>query len=468
MKAALYARVSTDEQAEEGFSISAQVNQLQEYCNKNNIEVYTAYVDEGVSAKFSDENKRPQFNQMIKDAEKNLFNIILVHKYDRFARNVELSQKIKRQLKKANVNVISMSEPIEDSPIGFFQEGILELLAEYYIRNLAAESKKGHIERASQGYHNGSVPYGYKVDHNHPAKMSINEEQANIIRLIYDMYVNKGYGSTKIAITLKKMNLPAACGDNWAHYTVNRILKNVKYAGKISYLDGIYDGKHDPIIDMETFELTQRYIKDRTWKREPRGVNFQKHFLLGLLRCGECKKAFSILSAKSKKNKYGIRNDKKFNYYRCNNYGHLDSVNRCTNNKRYNAEQFEPYIINYLKEIMSELPTEIQIKQKVDIIQILKDRKNKILAELNRAKKAYLAGVFTLEEYTDIKNNLDKELKETNKPTETNREAFKDKIKTILDEFEAAETPPEKRTVLKKIIDVIYIYPDKIEIIFIE
>lgn len=163
MKAALYVRVSTEEQAEEGFSIDAQINQLTEYCNKNNIEIYKPYVDE-VSAKYSDEKKRKYFEQMLRDAENKLFNLIVVHKYDRFARNVELSKRVKRQLKDGGVNVISMSEPIEDSPIGFFQEGILELLAEYYIRNLSQEVKKGMRERVKQGMHNGSVPYGYKIE----------------------------------------------------------------------------------------------------------------------------------------------------------------------------------------------------------------------------------------------------------------------------------------------------------------
>ncbi|MDP4121019.1 MAG: recombinase family protein, partial [Bacillota bacterium] len=88
MKAALYVRVSTMEQAEEGFSIPAQIKQLQEYCKKNNVEIFTVYADEGISGQ---KENRPAFQKMIKDAEKGLFNIILVHKYDRFARNTELS-----------------------------------------------------------------------------------------------------------------------------------------------------------------------------------------------------------------------------------------------------------------------------------------------------------------------------------------------------------------------------------------
>jgi len=169
MIAALYVRVSTTEQADEGFSIAAQIRLLSEYCQREEIKIYNIYADEGISGQ---KENRPEFQKMLKDAQNKNFDIIIVHKFDRFARKVELSQRVKRQLKSAGVNVISMTEPIEDSPIGFFQEGIMELLSEYYVRNLSLEVKKGHIERAKQGLHSGPVPYGYNQD------MTINAEHA--------------------------------------------------------------------------------------------------------------------------------------------------------------------------------------------------------------------------------------------------------------------------------------------------
>lgn len=465
MKAALYVRVSTEEQAEEGFSISAQINQLTEYCKRQNIEIYNAYVDEGVSAKYSDEKKRPQFEQMLKDAEKKLFNIIVVHKYDRFARNVELSQKVKRQLKKSSVQVISMSEPIEDSPIGFFQEGILELLAEYYIRNLAQESKKGHVERASQGLHNGSVPYGYKVDHSIESQMSVNQEQAKIIRLIYDMYINQGYGSTKISRILNETGIPSSTGGQWVHYQVNHILQNPKYIGKISYDGNIYDGKHEAIIDEQTFELAQRFRKERTWPREYRGANFSKFLFLGILRCGECGKVFRV------QNSERCRPDRptsKF-YYTCNSANHYDTIYKCDFKKYFNVVKTEDILLSELKNIMDGFIDDVIIEKHTPEIDIVSERKTILKNKLDRSKQAYLSGIFTLKEYIEERTKLEKELSEIKStPVEKKNDIklLRKKMKNCFERFKKTESIPEKKAILKEFIKEIKIYKNKTEIIF--
>lgn len=464
MKAAIYCRVSSEEQLE-GFSMAAQLNALNKYCIDNGIEIYNTYMDEGVSAKYSDENKRPGFNSMIKDAEKGLFNIILVHKFDRFARNVELSQSIKNRMKKANINVVSITEPLEDSPMGFLMGGLHDLFAEYYIRNLAQESKKGHVERARQGYHNGSVPYGYKRSDNN--MMVINEEQAKVVRMIFDMYVYKGYGSTKIANILNDMHIPSAVNGQWAHFTVNRVLKNVKYIGKILYDDNIYDGSHEPIIDIETFNQVNSYMKDRTWKREPRGANFEKFMLLGLLKCGECGKVFRVLNAKNSTKGKRITS---FYYYMCNNASHMDAKNRCTNKIYLNTTKFEAEIIKYIEDVSNGLQQTNDIVKPLDLGEIIEDQKKKINAELARAKKAYLAEVFSLEEYKETKERLEKELKELSKPIKstpkTDSKELQNKIKSVWDKFLLAETPAEKRSILKTFIEHIYVYKDRIRVRF--
>ena len=131
--------------------------------------------------------------------------MILVHKFDRFARKIELSHRIKEHLKKHKVNVISITEPVEDSPIGFFQEGLLELLAEYYVKNLSKEVKKGHIERASQGLHNGSVPFGY-YSNKSSGPLLIKEDETETVRLIYEKYL-AGEGCMLIARWLQRNNV---------------------------------------------------------------------------------------------------------------------------------------------------------------------------------------------------------------------------------------------------------------------
>jgi site-specific DNA recombinase len=461
MKAALYVRVSTEDQATEGFSIPAQLTQLNEYCRKNNLEIHDTYIDEGISGQ---KENRPQFQRIIKDAEKGLFNIILVHKFDRFARKVELSQRIKNQLKKCNVQVISISEPLEDSPMGFFVGGLHDLLAEYYVRNLAMESKKGLVERASQGLHTGQVPFGYRTDGN--GHMFINEDQAKIVKWIFSMYINEGYGSTKIACILNEHGIKTAVNGQWAHNSVNRILKNVKYIGKIYYDGEVYPGKHEPIISEDTFNLTQRYITERTWKREYRGANHSKFILLGLLRCGICKKAMRVNTYKSKVGERKILGY----YYLCNHYTHMDSVHRCSHSKNYNTEKLENYIFNDLKTITKKVLVNCNIKENISVNDVLSNQKNKLSMELSRAKQAFLSGVFTLDEYTEIKNKIDADMAIIEKSLASKEDKagkMKVKIKNAMEKFEQAETIPEKKNILKEIIECIYISPDKIYIDFV-
>ncbi len=470
MKAALYTRVSTEEQVE-GFSLAAQLNALTKYCEDNKIDIFEVYSDEGVSGQ---KENRPQFQRMLTDADKKLFGVILVHKFDRFARKVELSQKVKNKLKKSDIAVISITEPLEDSPMGFFVGGLHDLLAEYYVRNLAIESKKGHVERASQGQHNGSVPYGYKID-KLTGDMVIREDQAAIVRLIYDLYNNKGYGSTKTAAYLNENRIDTAVRGTWNHFTVNRILKNPKYMGKILYDGNIYDGVHSPIISQEDFELAQKNRGDRTWKRSYRGANFEKFVLLGLLKCGQCGFTITLFATYSKKKHNGKINRRTSQfYYACNHRTHYipGQPHPCSNHKYRAAAKLQKYVEDFIKtHVLDHIDSDLRVSRKTPITGILDARKEKVIAEKSRAKAAYLAGVFTLDEYTDLKNNHDAELAEVQLLKEKEAkgpdlEIFRSKVKSAWDEYELAETPPEKRRILQKFIESILLFEDRIEIIF--
>lgn len=460
MKAALYIRVSTEEQVD-GFSLAAQLNLLQKYCENNSLGIFDVYADEGVSGQ---KENRPEFQRMLRDAERKAFNIILVHKYDRFARRVELSQRVKNQLKKNGINVVSITEPLEDSPMGFFVGGLHDLLAEYYVRNLAIESKKGHVERARQGLHNGSVPFGYKIDQN-TGMMVINEEQATIVKQIFHMYNHQGYGSTKIAKILNENKVRTAVNGEWAHYTVSRILKNPKYIGKILYDGEIYAGKHEPIITEDEFRLVHKNMKDRTWERRYRGVNYERFVLLGIAKCGECKRAYGIsVVRKSTRNRVNS-----LHYYFCNGGAHQSG---CTNNKHHQAVKLEKLVLDNIKKATEIIPDGVTIINKEPVFNLYDNKKKKIEKELKRAKEAYLAGVFSIQEYKELKEKYVAELKEIGKQlkkdTDENlKRKLQGKIVDAWGRIEAAETAPEKRTILQEFIDRIYIYKDRIEIIFV-
>ena len=179
MKVAVYARFSSDNQRQE--SIDAQIRAIKTYCDKNKYDIIHIYQDEAQSAKT---DKRTQFAQMIRDSKDVIFQAIIVHKLDRFARNRYDSAYYKRLLKNNGVKLISVLEQLDDSPESVILESVLEGVAEYYSLNLAREVKKGMNENALKALHNGGIaPLGFHV--NPDQSYSINPSEADSILLIF-------------------------------------------------------------------------------------------------------------------------------------------------------------------------------------------------------------------------------------------------------------------------------------------
>jgi len=160
MTAVIYARYSTDSQREE--SIEGQIRECTAYAEKNGFTVVKHYIDRAVSAKT---DNRPQFQQMIKDSERGIFDVIIVWKLDRFARNRYDSARYKTQLKRNGVKLVSATEVISAGPEGIILESVLEGYAEYYSADLSEKVVRGMTENALKGiYNGGTIPFGYMID----------------------------------------------------------------------------------------------------------------------------------------------------------------------------------------------------------------------------------------------------------------------------------------------------------------
>lgn len=153
MKAVIYARYSSENQREE--SIEGQLRECTAYCKKNDITIVRSYIDRALSAKT---DNRPDFQRMIKDSAKGLFDVVLVWKLDRFARNRYDSAHYKAQLKKFGVRVLSATENISEGPEGIILESLLEGMAEYYSAELSEKVIRGHTENALKCKYNGGTP----------------------------------------------------------------------------------------------------------------------------------------------------------------------------------------------------------------------------------------------------------------------------------------------------------------------
>ena len=224
-RAALYARFSSDNQRTE--SIDAQIRAMATYCQQRRIAIVDTYIDE---AKSATTDRRPSFQQMIADSSMHTFNIVLVHKLDRFARNRYDSAVYKRELKKNGVQVYSVLENLDNSPESIMMESVLEGMSEYYSQNLAREVMKGMRETALQCKHTGGKPpLGYDVD---PVshKLVINPQEAEAVKLIFEMY-SEGSGYSEILTTLHNMGHKTKNGKDFQKNSLYSILSNPKYQG---------------------------------------------------------------------------------------------------------------------------------------------------------------------------------------------------------------------------------------------
>ncbi len=284
--AALYARVSTEEQTD-GYSLEAQLAAMRDHAARQGWQVVAEFVDAGYSART---DNRPQFKAMIAEAKARRFDIILVHKFDRFARSREHSVTYKALLRKLHISVQSVLEPTDpDSPSSIIFEGMLEVMAEWYSANLSQETQKGKRQRAHSGLYNGTLCYGYQKGQEgipipHPF-------EAEGVRQAFQAYATGAYSDKDIADLLNALGHRARSTWGirpWSKDSVTALLKNPFYLGYTKYRGALLPGKHAPIISEELFARCQEVRKRRT--RAPRSNcrHFRTYILTGLLRCVSC------------------------------------------------------------------------------------------------------------------------------------------------------------------------------------
>lgn len=410
--AALYIRVSTSEQTE--FSPDAQKKALLNYAKINNIVVDPSniFVDEGISGRKAE--KRPAFMSMIGKArlKPRPFDVILVHKFDRFARSREDSVVYKTMLlKECGVKVISITESIEDDKFSIILESMLEAMAEYYSINLSEEVKKGMTEKALRGGLQSIACFGYEIKNN---SLIIVPEEAKIVSFIFDEYINHDQSCFKIARILNSQGVKTKRGNKIEKAFIEYILQNPVYCGYLRWTPTgalkrnfnnpdsiIVRGKHEPIIPKEIFNKVQDKYKlnKQLTKKNARPSNEYKHWLSGLVHCVNCN---GILAHHN--NKYPI--------FGCSNYG----KGKCSTANSISVRKLEKLVINSIKKTLDNISQNnynlnIEPKKKdTSQIESLKRQLERIKENKKRINEIFVSGIDTIEEYTENKKKLhDKE-----------------------------------------------------------
>ncbi|EMC14430.1 hypothetical protein SMU76_06074 [Streptococcus mutans N66] len=353
-KVAIYIRVSTTNQAEEGYSIEEQQEKLKAYCAIKDWSIYDVYIDGGFTGSNTD---RPELKRLVKEAKNKKFDTVLVYKLDRLSR----SQKdtlylIEEVFTKNNIAFLSLLENFDtSSAFGKAMIGILSVFAQLEREQIKERMQLGKVGRAKSGKSMmwAKPSYGY-IYHQETGEMTVDEYESIAIKFIFSSYL-AGRSITKLRDDLNK-KYPKKIA--WNYKMVRHILDNPVYCGNIRFKDEIYSGNHEAIISKEDFEKVQEelVIRQRTAAENSNPRPFQaKYMLSGIAQCGYCKAPLKIIMGAIRKD--GTR----FIRYECyqRHPRKIKGVTVYNDNKKcnsgyYDKKELEQYVLKEVSKLQED------------------------------------------------------------------------------------------------------------------
>ena len=304
MNAVLYARVSTDKQAEKDLSIPAQLQAMREYARKNGWTVSEEFVEPGASARTTE---RPMLQRMLsrcKDTTARI-DVVVVHKVDRLARDLYGHATIKMILKQRGIRLASVVENVDDSITGQLVENIMASLAEFYSANLGEEVKKAQRVMVDGGSWPHQAPRGYRLDRDPQGKSIVvpNEQLAPAIAEAFDLYATGRLSLSDISDELLLRGVASGSGKRVPISNIRTMLENPFYIGRMKWNGAEYSGRHEGIVDLEVFERVQAILRHRLKHQSERGRT--RYLLRGVATCGDC--GYRVTAERHRR----------WHYYRC-------------------------------------------------------------------------------------------------------------------------------------------------------
>ena len=460
MTAVIYARYSSDNQREE--SIEGQIRECTAYAEKNGITVVKHYIDRAISAKT---DNRPEFQQMIKDSDKKLFDIVLVWKLDRFARNRYDSARYKTQLKKNGVKLMSATEIISEGPEGIILESVLEGYAEYYSADLAEKVVRGQTENILKGRCNGGRgTFGYTLDSER--KFHIDPLASPFVLESFRKY-RDGLTMKEIRDWLNENGIKNPVGGAFTYNSVEHMLKNRRYIGELKFRDVVVPDAIPPIVPLELFEDVQEKIAKN--KKAPARRKAEDDYLLTTkLFCGYCGALMFGESGTS-------RTGEVHRYYKCATAKKHKGCKKKTVRKQW----LEDLVVNQTMQLVKDDAAmesiiakvmELQNKENTNIPlyeKQLRDAESGIQNMLN----AIQAGILTsstkerLEQLEETKRELEARIAEEKLAKPKVTEEF---IRFWLLRFRKLDMSlkDQRQALVDTFINSIYLYDDKVLIAF--
>lgn len=436
-KAAIYCRVSTVEQAEEGYSIGEQERLLTEYCEKVGYEVYHVYSDAGISGK--DIEHRPAMKQLLYDATKKQFDMVVSWKINRLSRKLADALKIVETLEKYGITYRSYSEPFEtDTPPGRMQFQVMAIVGEFERSTISQNVKMGMCAKAKAGEWCGGIsPLGYKWipmegtenSTRKKSQLAIEEKEAETVRHIFELYAS-GKGYKAIVNQINKEGYKTKRGNEFSVAQIKPILTNPVYIGKVRFNVRrdwnekrrhninpnpiIVDGIHEAIIETELWDKVQSMIEQKSGK--PSRLYDGEYPLTGILRCPVCG-AGMVISRTTNTLKDGKK--KRIEYYACGNWKNK-GTKVCSSNsirvEKANAVVFreleklfsnEKFLKSVLKKVNENNQKNIISAEKK--LKVCETELKEYEVKKNRIFEGYENGIFTNEEFLERKKVLTQE-----------------------------------------------------------
>ena len=460
MTAVIYARYSSDNQREE--SIEGQIRECTAYAEKNGVTIVKHYIDRAISAKT---DNRPEFQQMIKDSDKKLFDIVLVWKLDRFARNRYDSARYKTQLKKNGVKLMSATEIISEGPEGIILESVLEGYAEYYSADLAEKVVRGQTENILKGRCNGGRgTFGYTLDSER--KFHIDPLASPFVLESFTKY-RDGLTMKEIRDWLNENGIKNPVGGEFTYNSVEHMLKNRRYIGELKFRDVVVPDAIPPIVPLELFDDVQEKIAKN--KKAPARRKAEDDYLLTTkLHCGCCGALMFGESGTS-------RTGEVHRYYKCATAKKKKGCKKKTVRKQW----LEDLVVNQTMQLVRD---DAAMESIIAKVMELQDRENTNLplyekqlrdaeSGIQNMLNAIQAGILTsstkerLEQLEETKRELEARIAEEKLAKPKVTEEF---IRFWLLRFRKLDMSlkDQRQALVDTFINSIYLYDDKVLITF--
>ena len=440
MRAGLYARVSTFQQADEGQSIQAQIQALRTHAERRNYTIVDIYADDGISGSLFSE--RDELQRLLTDVERGKIDIICFVKLDRWFRSVRHYVNTQAILDEHGVVWETVWERYETvSPQGRLMVTQMLAFAEFESSNTALRiNKTFDFKKQNHEILSGKVPFGYKIVDKH---LVIDPEKADIARQVFQTYIDTG----GISETLRKtegLGLPKT------QRAMKKMLQNRKYIGECYGIENY----HEAIIDRDMFDTVQDMLN-----RNVRQSKTRTYIFSGLCTCSNCGRR--MIGTTDRNKSKGTR----YKTYICS--GHYRAIKDCDNTKILNEKKLEKYLVENLKELAFG---DISVKDKRKATNYEK----KIAStekKISRLKELYLNELITLDDYKHdlaaYKADIDTFKAEARKYKGTDKKALYDLVGRNLADWYWTLTEDERRVIWRSVIDQIYFDSDKnIKIVF--